>query len=81
MWFLWQYLCCRRSRPRGCVPFGRPFWRINAGDKNEKSPKMLYFQGFSMALHYNFDTIAVRVHFGASGCIRVRFVLVFIFCS
>ena len=42
---------------------------------------MLYFQGFSMALHYNFDTIAVRVHFGASGCIRVRFVLVFIFCS
>jgi hypothetical protein len=29
-----------------------------------------------MALHGNFDTIAVRVQFGASGCIRVRFVLV-----
>ena len=32
-----------------------------------------------MALHSNFDTIAVRVHLGASGCIRVHFVLVF--CS
>lgn len=29
-----------------------------------------------LALHGNFDTIAVRVHFGANGCIRVRFVLV-----
>ena len=29
-----------------------------------------------MALHSNFDTIAVRVHFGANGCIRVQFVLV-----
>ena len=25
-----------------------------------------------MALHYNFDTIEVRVHFGANGCIRVQ---------
>ena len=25
-----------------------------------------------MALHPNFDTIAVRVHFGANGCIRVQ---------
>ena len=28
-----------------------------------------------VALHCNFDTIAVRVHFGASGCIRVQFAL------
>jgi len=27
-----------------------------------------------VALHPNFDTIAVRVHFGAKGCIRVQFV-------
>ena len=32
-----------------------------------------------MALQGNLDTIAVRVHFGASGCIGVRFVLVFNF--
>ena len=31
-----------------------------------------------MALHGNFDTIAVKVHFGASGCIRVHFVPVFV---
>lgn len=31
-----------------------------------------------MALHSNFDTIEVRVHFGANGCIRVHFVLVFV---
>ncbi len=31
-----------------------------------------------MALHPNFDTIAVRVHFGASGCKRVQFVLVLV---
>ena len=31
-----------------------------------------------MALHPNFDTIAVRVHFGANGCIGVHFVLVFV---
>ena len=30
-----------------------------------------------VALHGNFDTIAIRVHFGAKGCIRVQFVLVF----
>ena len=29
-----------------------------------------------VALHGNFDTIAVRVHFGASGRIRVQFMLV-----
>ena len=31
-----------------------------------------------MTLHGNFDTIAVRVHFGANGCIRVHFVPVFV---
>lgn len=34
-----------------------------------------------MALHPNFDTIAVRVQFGANGCVRVQFVLVSIICS
>ena len=29
-----------------------------------------------MALHPNFDTIVVRVHFGAKGCRKVHFVLV-----
>jgi hypothetical protein len=43
-----------------------------------KSPKTLCFQGFSMALQGNFDTIAVRVHFGARGCIRVQFVLILV---
>jgi len=38
---------------------------------------MLYFQGFSMELHPNFDTIAVRVQNGCSRGIRVQFVLVF----
>ena len=28
-----------------------------------------------VALHPNFDTIEVRVHFGANGCRRVQFVL------
>ena len=43
--------------------------------KHKKKPSFLTVL---MALQGNFDTIEVRVHFGAAGCIRVHFVLFFV---
>ena len=43
----------------------------------EKLSFIFGIRSSAVALHYNFDTIAVRVRFGASRCIRVQFVLVF----
>ena len=46
-------------------------------DKTKSCTQALYQNlRAELALHGNFDTIAVRVHFGASGCKRVQFVLV-----
>ena len=44
----------------------------------QNKAKSCKFCRISMALPGNFDTIEVRVHFGANGCIRVQFVPVFV---
>ena len=50
--------------------------RLNPAKITPKHKKTSHKVTGLMALHPNFDTIAVRVHFGAAGCIRVQFVLV-----
>ena len=77
-----RVLCAIKSLKNGLPQyFAQYFLETSTNAKKKKSPKMLYFQGFSMALHPNFDTIAVKVHFGANGCIRVQFVLVIPFLA